>query len=90
MSGFVNGCDFFGREIKPAVGKSVHDVMAYRFHVCEWIVDPSTSASTTSPKLCGGILVAMPTAIPDEPLISKLGACAARLLVQKVAHRRLV
>ena len=28
---------------------------------------------TTSDKLCGGILVAIPTAIPEAPLINKLG-----------------
>ena len=30
-------------------------------------------ASTTSFKLCGGMLVAIPTAIPPEPLTNKLG-----------------
>ena len=30
-------------------------------------------ASTTSPRLCGGTLVAMPTAIPLEPFTSRLG-----------------
>ena len=29
--------------------------------------------SKTSFKLCGGILVAIPTAIPDDPLTNKLG-----------------
>ena len=29
-------------------------------------------ASTISVKLCGGIFVAMPTAIPSEPLINKI------------------
>ncbi|MNZ79588.1 hypothetical protein D3C78_981950 [compost metagenome] len=29
--------------------------------------------SMTSPRLCGGMLVAMPTAIPLEPLTSRLG-----------------
>ncbi len=33
-------------------------------------------ASITSFKLCGGIFVAIPTAIPDEPLINKLGTLA--------------
>jgi hypothetical protein len=37
-------------------------------------------ASTTSPKLCGGIFVAMPTAIPDEPLTNKLGTRVGRTL----------
>ena len=31
------------------------------------------SASTTSPRLCGGMLVAMPTAMPAEPLTSRFG-----------------
>ena len=30
-------------------------------------------ASTTSPRLCGGMLVAMPTAMPADPLTSRLG-----------------
>src|SRR2546427_1457373 len=32
-----------------------------------------TSASTTSERLWGGILVAMPTAMPEEPLTSRFG-----------------
>ena len=35
-------------------------------------------ASTISPRLCGGMLVAMPTAMPAEPLISRLGMRAGR------------
>jgi hypothetical protein len=34
--------------------------------------------SITSPRLCGGILVAMPTAIPPAPLTSMLGNRAGR------------
>jgi hypothetical protein len=34
------------------------------------------SAMQMSVRLCGGILVAMPTAMPDEPLISRLGILA--------------
>ena len=33
----------------------------------------SRQASMTSPRLCGGMLVAIPTAMPDEPLTSRLG-----------------
>ena len=33
----------------------------------------STAASMVSPRLCGGMFVAMPTAIPAEPLTSRLG-----------------
>ena len=31
------------------------------------------AAAATSRRLCGGIWVAMPTAMPDEPLTSRLG-----------------
>ena len=36
------------------------------------------TASITSPRLCGGMLVAMPTAMPDEPLTSRFGNRAGR------------
>ena len=32
-----------------------------------------TSARQTSPRLCGGMLVAMPTAMPPAPLTTRLG-----------------
>ena len=35
------------------------------------------AASTTSPRLCGGMLVAMPTAMPPEPLTRRLGTAPA-------------
>ena len=38
----------------------------------------STAALTTSPKLCGGMFVARPTAMPDEPLTSRFGNWAGR------------
>ena len=31
-----------------------------------------------SPKLCGGILVAIPTAIPPAPFTNRFGYCAGR------------
>ena len=34
------------------------------------------AALTTSPRLCGGIFVAMPTAIPEAPLTSRFGKAA--------------
>ena len=36
----------------------------------------ATQAFTISVRLCGGMLVAMPTAMPDEPLISRFGSLA--------------
>ena len=35
-------------------------------------------AAITSPKLCGAIFVAIPTAIPEPPLTSKFGYAAGR------------
>ena len=35
-----------------------------------------TQARTTSPRLCGGMLVARPTAMPETPLTSRFGNCA--------------
>jgi hypothetical protein len=42
------------------------------------IVDQRQQASITSPRLCGGMLVAMPTAMPPAPLTSRLGKRAGR------------
>ncbi len=38
----------------------------------------ATVASTTSPRLCGGILVAIPTAMPSDPLTSRFGNRAGK------------
>ena len=38
----------------------------------------ATTASVTSRRLCGGMFVAMPTAMPDEPLTSRFGNRAGR------------
>ena len=38
----------------------------------------ATVASMTSPRLWGGILVAMPTAMPSDPLASRFGNRAGR------------
>ena len=60
----------------PAVGKSGAG------HELDQLVDRRIAgcaaacrqASTTSVRLCGGMLVAMPTAMPDEPLTSRFGS----------------
>jgi len=39
---------------------------------------PTTQASMTSPRLCGGILVAMPTAMPPAPLTRRFGNLAGK------------
>ena len=58
----------------PPVGKS--GALMWRISPSTSIVGSSivaTTASMTSPRLCGGMLVAMPTAMPDEPLTSRFG-----------------
>src|SRR5665647_658696 len=43
------------------------------------------AAATTSTRLCGAMLVAIPTAIPDAPLTSRLGTAAARYTEARLA-----
>ena len=55
-----------------------------------WAISPSTpiaasssiatQASIVSPRLCGGMFVAMPTAMPEEPLTSRFGNRDGRTL----------
>ncbi len=61
-------------QIKPAVGKSgpgtysmSSETVIFGFSI------RAIMASTTSPRLWGGMFVAMPTAIPDAPLTSRFG-----------------
>ena len=60
--------------ITPPVGKSGPGTMSISSSMVErGIVDQARQASITSPRLWGGMLVAMPTAMPPEPLTSRLG-----------------
>jgi len=69
--------------IVPPVGKSgpgmMRSMAASRSGIdaCGCSIDQMT-ASTTSRRLCGGMFVAMPTAMPDEPLMRRLGMRAGR------------
>ena len=66
-------------QMKPAVGKSGPGM--YRISsstVSSGCSISATSASHTSPRLWGGMLVAMPTAMPAEPLISRFGTLLGR------------
>ena len=64
--------------IRPRVGKSgplTRSISASRSSssvASKWSRYQATPAAT-SRRLCGGILVAMPTAIPSDPLTSRLG-----------------
>ena len=60
--------------IIPAVGKSGPGTKFMSSSIVKsgLAINPSV-ASKISVKLWGGIFVAIPTAIPEEPLISKLG-----------------
>ena len=55
------------------VGKSGAFIYALILNGYIIIFDIAIVASTTSVRLCGGIFVAIPTAIPDVPLINKFG-----------------
>ncbi len=44
----------------------------------------ATAASHTSERLCGGMLVAIPTAIPVEPLIKSCGTLAGSTIGSSV------
>ncbi len=58
----------------PAVGKSGPGTNSISSGiVMAGLSMTATQAFTTSVRLCGGMLVAMPTAMPEEPLISRFG-----------------
>ena len=71
--------------IMPPVGKSGPFTMSMRSlssgslpSICRSII--IAIASATSTRLCGGTFVAMPTAMPEEPLIRRLGSFAGRTI----------
>ena len=60
--------------ISPPVGKSGPGTMSSSASSSiSGLSISARQASTTSPRLCGGMLVAMPTAMPPAPLTSRLG-----------------
>ncbi len=64
--------------ISPEVGKSgplTRSQTAARVasSSASWLSRHQNTASASSRRLCGGMLVAMPTAMPPEPLASRLG-----------------
>ena len=66
--------------MNPAVGKSGPGRMGINSStvISGWLMTLMV-ASITSRRLWGGTLVAIPTAIPEEPLISRLGTLAGRM-----------
>jgi len=60
--------------IYPPIGKSGPLIYLCSSNISKSGLSISAiTALQISVKLCGGILVAIPTAIPEEPLISRLG-----------------
>ena len=60
--------------INPPVGKSGPGIISLSSSsVVDGLFRIATHPSITSDKLCGGILVAMPTAIPPAPFIRRFG-----------------
>ena len=65
--------------IKPAVGKSGPFTTFIKSEIAAFGLSKSIMRpSIISERLCGGMFVAMPTAIPDEPLISRFGVFDGR------------
>ena len=63
----------------PPVGKSGPGMMLMSSSiVSDGLSISATQASMTSPRLCGGMLVAMPTAMPPAPLTRRFGNFAGR------------
>ncbi len=67
--------------MRPAVGKSGPlTIFISRAIVIFGSSAIATTASMISPRLCGGTFVAMPTAMPDEPLTSRFGKREGRTI----------
>ena len=65
--------------ITPPVGKSGPGICFIKSLILRSLFSIKAKVpSMISPKLCGGMLVAIPTAIPPAPLTSKLGYCAGK------------
>ena len=66
-------------KIKPPVGKSGPGTILIRSSIeISGLSTYARHASKTSPKLCGAILVAIPTAIPLVPFTNKFGYLAGK------------
>ena len=80
----------------PLVGKSGPLMCSIRsLSSASGLSSTQMAASTTSRRLWGGILVAMPTAMPEEPLTSRLGkrlgsTRGSRLLSSKLGSQSTV
>ena len=67
------------RKIVPPVGKSGPWTISARSSTVRSGLSMSAAiARVTSPRLCGGMFVAMPTAMPDEPLTRRFGSFDGR------------
>ena len=67
------------RKIVPPVGKSGPRTISHSSStVMSGLSMSATVARQISVRLCGGMFVAMPTAIPELPLMSRFGSLAGR------------
>jgi len=60
-------------------GPFIFDIKSFK--VASGLSTSCTSPSIISPRLCGGMFVAIPTAMPDEPLTIKFGIREGELRV---------
>ena len=66
--------------INPPVGKSGPGISFINSGIfISLLLINAKVPSIISPKLCGGMLVAIPTAIPPAPLTNKFGYCAGSI-----------
>ena len=69
----------FRPQMKPPVGKSGPGMNRISSStVSSGFSISATRASQTSPRLCGGMFVAIPTAMPADPLTSRFGILLGR------------
>ena len=65
--------------ITPPVGRSGPGIKEIRSSLSSLVLLSNAIApAITSRRLCGAMLVAIPTAIPDEPFTSRFGKAAGR------------
>ncbi len=70
----------FWPKMKPPVGKSGPGMIFISSpRLASRLSTKWTKASTSSPRLCGGMEVAMPTAMPEVPFSSSMGSSEGRI-----------
>ena len=83
LTGRVDLPDLLGRVEDHAAGRKIGAVNRLEHPLQRQLAivqQQRPGRCSTSFRLCGGMLVAMPTAIPETPLTSRFGNCAGRTI----------